>query len=573
MTMKLRIFSLSAFIISAIALSFLLMFTEIRSQVPILEKTQKVTQDVLLTFPLVKTIDAIQVDVIQVQQWLSDISATRGSDGLDEGYVEAKKSADKFKVDIARAIDLANKLGLSAIVQSLNEASTKFGPYYNTGKNMAKSYIEEGPAGGNKMMASFDAVAEEIGHAMDALVKSVDDYSSKKLKALSGQNRELINDNKKIETNIVLIMAVVFLLVAASAAYLFISMKSSFDRLLGDFDMVMSKDQTTPLRTNPEGKDEFSNLARALVTFRKLLAEFDIMAEREKVAAKTAKETRRAAMKKMAESFEASVGSIVETVSTASDTLQITAQNMSGISEQTNQQVEQASAASDQTSGNVQSVATATEEMTSTIGEISQQVAHASNASKQAVEEVGNTSQQMVELAQTANKIGEVVEIISGIAEQTNLLALNATIESARAGEAGKGFAVVANEVKQLASQTAKATGEISQQISDIQNATKRASGTMENVAGAIRRVDEISTSIAAAMEEQSAATQEIAAGVNQAAVGAQQVSDNISNVSNVSHEASAASREVMSAAGNLGEQSDLLRNEVNRFISQVRAG
>ncbi|MCP4934733.1 MAG: HAMP domain-containing protein, partial [bacterium] len=275
-------------------------------------------------------------------------------------------------------------------------------------------------------------------------------------------------------------------------------------------------------------RDEIGQMASAVEVFKTNAIENERLVAEQEAQKLHAEEEKRAMMQEMADDFDASVGGIVGTVSSASAELQSTAQSMTGISEQTSNQAADASIASEQTSSNVQSVATATEEMTSTIAEISQQVAQASSASRQAVEEVGTTSQQMNALAETANKIGEVVEMISGIAEQTNLLALNATIESARAGEAGKGFAVVANEVKELASQTAKATGDISQQIGDIQSATKLASGSMENVAGAIARVDEISTAIAAAMEEQSAATQEIASSVNQAAVGTQQVNDNI---------------------------------------------
>ncbi|MCP4932868.1 MAG: methyl-accepting chemotaxis protein [bacterium] len=350
------------------------------------------------------------------------------------------------------------------------------------------------------------------------------------------------------------------------------SFSNPVTRMTAVMDQLAKGDNSVDI-PGMERKDEIGEMAFAVEVFKNNAIKNDqLVAQQEEQALRTEQE-KRSMMQKMADDFDASVGGIVETVSTASVELQSTAQSMAGISKQASDQASEASVASQQTSGNVQSVASATEEMNSTISEISQQVSQASNASRQAVTQVGNTSEQMNALADTANKIGEVVELISGIAEQTNLLALNATIESARAGEAGKGFAVVASEVKQLASQTAKATSEISDQISDIQNATKLASGSMDQVASAIAKVNEISTAIAAAMEEQGAATQEIAASVNQAAIGTQQVNDNITSVSQASQEAGAASGQVMSAAGELSQQAELLKGEVDRFISEVKAG
>jgi len=211
--------------------------------------------------------------------------------------------------------------------------------------------------------------------------------------------------------------------------------------------------------------------------------------------------------------------------------------------------------------------------MSHSISEINQQVSQASAAAKQAVTDVEETGSQMEALASTADKIGEVIRIISDIAEQTNLLALNATIESARAGEAGKGFAVVASEVKELASQTGKATEQIGEQVTEIQNATKQAVVSIANIGNVIRQVDETSASIAASMAEQGAATQEIARNVQEAASGTEEVTRNITGVSQASQEAGAASNQVMSAAGELSKQAEMMKTEVNKFIGQIRTG
>ena len=174
-------------------------------------------------------------------------------------------------------------------------------------------------------------------------------------------------------------------------------------------------------------------------------------------------------------------------------------------------------------------------------------------------------------LAEAAQKIGAVVNLINEIASQTNLLALNATIEAARAGEAGKGFAVVASEVKSLANQTAKATEEIQSQVGHMQSVTGTTVDAILSITGTIRRMSEISTMIASAVEEQGAATREIARNVTEASLGTREVSSNISGVSIAANETGQGARETLTAATNLGSQSDNLSREVEGFISRVR--
>ena len=176
-------------------------------------------------------------------------------------------------------------------------------------------------------------------------------------------------------------------------------------------------------------------------------------------------------------------------------------------------------------------------------------------------------------MAVAAEKIGEVVGLISDIAEQTNLLALNATIEAARAGDAGKGFAVVASEVKNLASQTATATSEIEAQIGAIQGATQEAVQAIQGIGKTIGDVNEIATTIASAVEEQSAATQEIARNVEQAAAGTGEVTSNIGGVTQAAGETGQAAGEIQQAAGELSKQSEMLKGQVDQFLSEIRSG
>ena len=271
-------------------------------------------------------------------------------------------------------------------------------------------------------------------------------------------------------------------------------------------------------------------------------------------------------------SFEALIGEIVDTVSSASTELEASAATLTRTAERSQELTVVVATASEEASTNVQSVASATEEMSASVNEISRQVQESANIASQAVGQARATNDRVGELAKAAARIGDVVELINTIAGQTNLLALNATIEAARAGDAGRGFAVVASEVKALAEQTARATGEISQQISGIQSATQESVGAIREIGETIGRMSEISATIASAVEEQDAATREIARNVQQAAHGTQQVSSNITDVQRGASETGSASSQVLSAAKSLSSESSRLKIEVSNFLNSVRA-
>jgi methyl-accepting chemotaxis protein len=291
-----------------------------------------------------------------------------------------------------------------------------------------------------------------------------------------------------------------------------------------------------------------------------------------KAAQEQADAERRTTMDKLADKFETAVGKIVDKVSTTSAELESAAGSMSKTAETTQGLSSAVAAASEESSANVQSVASATDEMAASVHEISRQVQESSRIANEAVAQARRTDGRIAELSQAAGRIGDVIKLITAIAEQTNLLALNATIEAARAGEAGKGFAVVAQEVKQLASQTAKATDEIRGQIAGMQTATQESVAAIKEIGETIARISQIATTVAAAVEEQGASTQEIARNVQQAAHGTTQVTSNITEVTRGASETGSAAAQVLGSAKSLANESNHLKMEVARFLATVRA-
>jgi methyl-accepting chemotaxis protein len=320
-------------------------------------------------------------------------------------------------------------------------------------------------------------------------------------------------------------------------------------------------------------KNEIGAMARALEVFQTNAREVERLTADQARQKAQAEEEKRRAIHALADLFEARVSEVVQQVGAGAHQVRGNAAGMLDRATSANRQAATVAAASQQAGMSVQTAAAATEEMSASISEIGSQVRRSFDMVRGAVRAVEETNGHVLGLSDAANRIGEIVGLINAIAAQTNLLALNATIEAARAGEAGKGFAVVANEVKSLATQTAKATEDIGAQITTMQQVTGAAVSAIKGVGDTVVSIDEIVGSIATSMEQQAAATQEITRNVQEAASGTTEVSQNITGVSTSAGETGVAAGEVLRAAELLDGQAVALNREVKDFIGRLRQG
>ena len=373
-------------------------------------------------------------------------------------------------------------------------------------------------------------------------------------------------------SNQTLAIGVAALLIGAIAALLLSrTISSSIRRAVTQMTQLASGNNDIDI-SGTERSDEIGDMARALLVFKENGEEKVRLEARQAEAAQRSEAEKRSAMNAMADDFEASVNEVVEALSGAASDLVDLSQTMNATISRAGERSTAVSAASEQAAGNVETVATASEEMTASLAEVSQRVAESASMANDAAQSAGQTSDTVGKLATSAQTIGDVISMINDIAAQTNLLALNATIEAARAGEAGRGFAVVASEVKSLATQTATATDEISAQITGMQTDTDAVVQAIQEIGGMISDLNDTSSSIAVAVEEQHSATQEIARNTQQAADGTREVNANIADVSLSVQETGTAAREVLSASNQLAGEADKLRQRVADFLDGVRA-
>ena len=477
----------------------------------------------------------------------------------------ATQNRDEIRqfLDAAEQDDPARATEIRSIGNQLRAVFTSCDPVLQAGA-AANSTEENAKAA--------DRAHKECDPLIDAALTRIAQFVSETSQAVAKRKEAIDRDAKSATWTVMGVSAGGLLLGIAIA--LFIGLKA-MSQPIARLKLAMEGLARNDLKTEvPEKdrRDEIGDMAKTVEVFKTNALEVERLKAAQADIERQAVEQRRRDMVNLADGFERAVGEIIETVGSASTELEASSSTLATTAQRAQELTAVVVTASGEATGNVQSVASATEELSSSVNEISRQVQESARMASEAVNQARTTTERVSELSVAATRIGDVVELINTIAGQTNLLALNATIEAARAGEAGRGFAVVASEVKTLAEQTAKATGEISQQISGIQTATQESVNAIRDISATIERLSEVSSTIAAAVEEQGAATQEIARNVQQAAHGTQQVSTNITDVQRGAAETGSASSQVLSTAKMLATDSNRLKDEVGKFLRTVRA-
>ncbi|ESQ91098.1 methyl-accepting chemotaxis protein [Asticcacaulis sp. AC460] len=569
-TLSQRVKAFSAVLVLGIGAAGLFIFLAQNHQISLAQQADAARDREAMMSDLALTTKQIQVHVVQVQQFLTDVSATRSLDGLDDGPAQAEANAKAFEETVTRAEGLAKSLDLPKTQAALKETQGLFPDYYREGQVMADAYVREGTAAGNAHMGRFDAASAALYGGLNRVIDDVQrngDQISEQADAAviaSTANARLL---RNLSVAGVILMAS---LLIAYAVYILRALVTPLTQFAGQLDEIAA--DKLDVRVLHTGRtDEVGHVARAIDGFRKAEIEFR---GRESVenAARQERRDRRERLEAAIAMFRDRVASVMQSIDSSTNQMDAVTRSLTEISDSTALQSRSAASSTHEATDNVQIVAAAAEELAASIADISDKIGLSQTVVRKTGQVTADSERNIARLAQASERIGDIVGLIQSISAQTNLLALNATIEAARAGDAGKGFAVVASEVKALASQTGKATEEIIRQIQEIQSETGTAVQSIKSIADHMSEVEQYTLAISEAVEQQSRATQDIAQNVAQAASCTAMAQNQVSEMEGAAIQTQTSAGEVGATTQSLARDKAALSQTIDTFLSEVAA-